>query len=555
MAAFLNPKRRLAVGQFPVPGEQYGRYTVVRLLGRGGMGQVFEAVDATLGRSVALKVLAPDLSRSEEFHRRFAHEASTLARVDSPHVLEIYEYGEVGGSLFLTTQLVKGGDLQRALATNGAMSVPDVVTIGEQLCEALAAAHEVGIVHRDVKPSNVLLRARPAKLHAYLGDFGIAVDEVSDFTRTGLQVGSTAYMAPERHEGLRDDPRSDLYSLACVLHFAATGRAPYGGTDVQVAMAHISAPIPHLIGSEPRLSALDYVLHSALAKKVEDRPQGAEEFAALLAAVVQSNVGFQAPSPTGSPRATEPTLMRVDGVSNSADDSGSRVGVPMGEGLTRLAPVGAHGPSGSFPEFGGRLGPDMGPPTPTSPGVAPAASSSRGRSNTVTALVAFLGVLTALTLVASLYVVGRGGDDAPSASGTASRGAESEAEVLVASIYGLIQDSSRDKANVQAAAQELTSCGDLVGAANTFAEAENSRNDLARRAQELDPSALPGAAQLINELIQGWQYSARADAAFADAARRRPCVSQSRELETATRMSARSHPHKDTAAILWNGIC
>lgn len=227
-------------------------------------------------------------------------------------------------------------------------------------------------------------------------------------------------------------------------------------------------------------------------------------------------------------------------------------------------------------------------PPPAAPTPPPASHTSGGapgslqrpspRTASRTPLLALAGVLAVVVLAGGGYLLGRGGDAATSTSPDTTsaelNGQGENADVqeasgeepptdtdtsdqgseVASSIYGLIQDSSRDKASIQAAARELTSCGDLEGAAATFDAAEASRNTLAERASELDLSTLPEAAPLVDELVQAWHYSAQADAAFADAARYSPCDNSSSELASATDLSTQSHPHKDEAARLWNEI-
>lgn len=270
---------------FPSVGGVFGRYHIERLLGRGGMGVVFEAIDSTLNRSVALKVLLPSYSEDAEFRRRFAQEASVLARLDSLHVVQIHEHGEIDGCLYLATQLIRGGDLQTYLESHGHLSAATSVSVITQVCAALADAHGAGVIHRDVKPSNVLLRPTSSGLHAYLCDFGIAQSDGNDYTQTGSVIGSTLYMAPERHEGARADERADIYSVGCLLHDLITGVPPFTGTEVQVAIAHLHAPVPILPETTTDAAKLNRVLERALAKDPNCRYQSATEFMQDLAGI------------------------------------------------------------------------------------------------------------------------------------------------------------------------------------------------------------------------------------------------------------------------------
>ncbi|MEI2672020.1 MAG: serine/threonine-protein kinase [Marmoricola sp.] len=256
---------------FPGVGDGFGRYRIERILGRGGMGVVFEATDTALGRPVALKVLLPTFSDDEEFRSRFAHEASVLAQLDSLNTVQIYEHGEIDGCLYLVTQLVRDGDLHEYIRNHGTLPQDTALSVISQICNALRDAHAAGIVHRDIKPSNVLVRQTRTGLHAYLCDFGIAQGEDSQHTRTGSVIGSTLYMDPERHTGARADVRADVYSVGCLLYELLTGTPPFTGTDIQVAMAHLNTEIPTLADTTPSAATLNPILTRALAKNPNHR--------------------------------------------------------------------------------------------------------------------------------------------------------------------------------------------------------------------------------------------------------------------------------------------
>ena len=176
-------------------GTPFGRYLLVELLGRGGMGEVWRALDTAIDRVVALKLLAPQFAGDQQFQQRFQREARAAAGLNEPHVVPIYDVGEVDGRLYVTMRLVDGRDLQAVLAA-GPLDIDRAVRIVEQIAAALHAAHHIGLVHRDVKPSNILVGDED---FAYLIDFGIAraVDETG-ITNTGTTIGTWAYMAPER---------------------------------------------------------------------------------------------------------------------------------------------------------------------------------------------------------------------------------------------------------------------------------------------------------------------------------------------------------------------
>ena len=259
----------------PDVGDEFGRYVLTRELGRGGMGVVFAAHDVSLDREVALKIIAPQLAADDDFRARFRREALALSRIDSPHVVAVHDHGEHDGSLYLVTQLVAGGDLMQHLRRHGALSPDVALDLVAQVLSGLADAHTAGIVHRDVKPSNVLLRSRDGRLEAVLCDFGIATTADDQVTRTGALVGSFPYMAPERHQGEPADGAADVYSVGCLLWHLLTGSPPYAGSDVEVALAHLQAPVPQLPPSGAAAAAVNDVLLRAMAKRPDDRYRSA----------------------------------------------------------------------------------------------------------------------------------------------------------------------------------------------------------------------------------------------------------------------------------------
>ncbi|HEY9563796.1 MAG TPA: serine/threonine-protein kinase [Nocardioides sp.] len=257
--------------RLPGAGERFGRYQLVSKLGQGGMGVVYAARDTSLGRDVALKLVAPQHASDEGFRLRFSHEAATLARLESPRIVRIYDYGEQDGVLFLVTQLVEGGDLSALIRRTGPLSPGQAVGVVVQVLEGLVDAHAVNVVHRDVKPANVLLRGSGSDLEAFLCDFGIATVPGAELSRTGTLAGSLPYMAPERHQGVEAGAGGDVYAAGCLLWFALTGAAPYAGTDVEMAMAHLQAPIRQLPGKDKFSSAMNEVLRVAMAKDPRKR--------------------------------------------------------------------------------------------------------------------------------------------------------------------------------------------------------------------------------------------------------------------------------------------
>ena len=263
---------------YPEPGELLGPYRIVRRLGFGGMGVVFEAYDDTLRRSVALKVISPHLADDEGFRARFVREAQAQASVRSPHVVAVHSHGEADGRLYIATELVDAGDLGRLIAEHGVPPLATGLDILAQVSSGLADAHAAGLVHRDIKPANVLLRHRDDGVQAYLADFGIARQVGVDpaLTQVGGTIGTPAYMAPELHTGGRAGIESDIYSLGCLLWAALSGVAPYaGGSDFQVVNAHREEPVPQLRSGTPAADAVNQVLLRSLAKRPTERYVGA----------------------------------------------------------------------------------------------------------------------------------------------------------------------------------------------------------------------------------------------------------------------------------------
>ncbi len=257
--------------RMPSVGEDFGRYHLLRQLGHGGMGVVYAARDAALDREVALKIITPQLAGDPEYRERFQREAMALSRMDSPHVVAVHDHGELDGCLYLVTQLVPDGDLLQRLRASGAPAPGAGIDLVTQVLAGLEDAHRAGIVHRDVKPSNVLLRRRGEHTEAFLCDFGIATLPGAEVTRTGGLVGSFPYMAPERHQGETAGVAGDVYATGCLLWHVLTGTAPYAGTDVEIAMAHLQAPVPQLPGTDSFVRGVNRVLARAMAKAPAER--------------------------------------------------------------------------------------------------------------------------------------------------------------------------------------------------------------------------------------------------------------------------------------------
>ena len=257
-------------------GVPFGRYRLLELLGRGGMGEVWRAYDTSTQRVVAIKVLPAQLARDPIFEQRFRREAYAAARLSNPHVVPIHNYGEIDGRLYVDMRLIDGRDLDSVLS-NGPLFPPRAVGIIAQIAKALHAAHKVGLVHRDVKPPNILLDEDD---FAYLIDFGIArATGESALTTTGGVVGTLHYMAPERFTTPQADARSDIYALTCVLYECLTGMHPFPGNSFEQQIAgHLSAPPPRPSIGRPGVSQkFDAVIATGMAKDPDSRYATATE--------------------------------------------------------------------------------------------------------------------------------------------------------------------------------------------------------------------------------------------------------------------------------------
>ena len=306
----------------PAPriGTEFAGYRIVGLLGRGGMGVVYRAEHPRLGATVALKVMEPELAMNEAFRERFVREARAAARIRHPNIIPIYDAGEWHGDLYMAMRYIEGDDLRSELRKNGALPSQQTYVIGLQIASALDAAHRSGLIHRDVKPGNILVEPGPdpdSAPIAYLADLGLTkhVDSHSGATASGELLGTIDYIAPEQISGSRVDGRADVYSLACVLFECLTGTVPYmRENQAAVLWAHLHDEVPRATTVNPSLSgAVDAALARGMAKSPEDRFSTARELVAALEAP------DEAPTATGR----DGTETRIDG-EHAARRAGSR---------------------------------------------------------------------------------------------------------------------------------------------------------------------------------------------------------------------------------------
>src|SRR5437870_3859727 len=285
-------------------GTRLGQYEIVERLGGGGMAVVYRAVQQPLGREVALKALSSELFQDEGFVKRFETEAKTLAKLDHPNILPIYDFEVLDGNAFLTMPLIRGGTL-RDILNRGPMDALTAWRYLREIGDGLQHAHDAGIVHRDLKPTNVLIHTDG---RAMLADFGLArgAGQPTHLTTIGLAIGTPGYMAPEQVMGHDVDRRADIYAMGALTFEMLTGRLPYVGANrMEVAYSTVNSPIPSAVGLNANLpDELDQLLARVLAKDPNQRPQTVRELLGLMAKLPQRRPSAGAtvpPAPASSP--------------------------------------------------------------------------------------------------------------------------------------------------------------------------------------------------------------------------------------------------------------
>jgi serine/threonine protein kinase len=289
------------------PGDQIAGYEILEEIGRGGMAVVYRALDLRLGRTVALKVLAPELGQDQAFRQRFIRESRAAAGVDHPHIIPVFEAGESAGVLFIAMRYVGGGDVRLLVEAEGRLSPSRVAEITSQAASALDAAHAHGLVHRDVKPGNMLLgqASSSGHDHMYLSDFGLSKDSLnpSTLTSTGQFFGTLDYVSPEQIQGHPVDGRADQYALACTVVEMLTGTPPFERADTMALMwAQLHAMPPRLTDRRPDLPpVVDQVIARALAKSAANRYPSCRAFAEALTAALAEARDLAPPTARSSP--------------------------------------------------------------------------------------------------------------------------------------------------------------------------------------------------------------------------------------------------------------
>jgi CheY-like chemotaxis protein len=307
MTQLQTRERTLRGASVPAPlapelrvGTRIAAYVIQALAGRGGMGVVYRAEHVHLGRPVALKLLLSELADDLGFRERFLRESRVAAAISHPNVIPVYDAGEFEGLLYIAMRYVDGTDLGAVLRQEGALAPERALFLLGQVAEALDAAHATGIVHRDVKPGNVLIEAD----HCYLTDFGLTRRTSSDagLTAKGQFVGTVDYMAPEQIKSGTVDARTDVYALGCLLYHALAGTFPFErDSEVSVVYAHLEDRPPSIAGKSPGLTSdLDAVIETALAKKKEERYETCSD----LIAATRAALGYAPTAPLAAGAAT-----------------------------------------------------------------------------------------------------------------------------------------------------------------------------------------------------------------------------------------------------------
>ena len=415
---------RPAFGDFPV-GARIANYQIEQLIGRGGMAVVYRATDVRLDRMVALKILSPELARNDAFRQRFIRESRAGAAVDHPHVIPVFEAGDADGVLFIAMRYVAGLDVRALIDRDGRLPAARAVQIVAQVASALDAAHASGLVHRDVKPANMLLAAASDDSkadHVYLSDFGLSKQPLSSpsLTRTGQFLGTLDYMSPEQISGRAVDGKTDLYALGCAAFEMLTGQPPFRrDANLAVMWAQVSAEPPSVRQWRPELPpAVDAVIGAALAKSPEDRQRTCTEFALALRAACGAGSGGAGsggltppvPLPTelafAAGAGAEPTVSRAvaapSAPGSAADPTGPTGPVPVvAAGASAYGPAGTHYAPGG-PQYYGASGPHYGASAPAGYSFPPQQPPPR-RGKALPILVGSLVVL-ALAAVAVLVL-------------------------------------------------------------------------------------------------------------------------------------------------------
>jgi len=385
-------------------GTMLGDYLVESVIGDGGMATVYRAHDRRLNRTVALKVLAPQLSHDPRFRDRFIRESRLVASIDHPHIIPIYEAGESGELLFIAMRYVEGSDLRRLLQSTGPLPVPRALRLFQQIASALDAAHHAGLVHRDVKPANILVAQGhpddPYGDHVYLTDFGLTKSTFAEagLTSQGQFMGTPRYVAPEQIRGLPVDGRGDLYAFACVAYEVLAGIPPFQrDTELALLYAHVSQEPPPITPYRPELPpAVNDVMARALAKSPDARYATCLQFVTALQEAIAAGPAAARPVaevPAQPGPVSGPTLAQL-GVAPTGPVAGASTWPPGGSGPHPVAGPASVPPEAAWTQPTGEY------------------RRRRGRGRTLALAISVVAALVSLAVVAFLWLGPTGGPTA-----------------------------------------------------------------------------------------------------------------------------------------------
>jgi len=592
------------------PGDKVAGYRLETQIGQGGMAVVYRAYDERLDRRVALKVLAPGLAADTAFRTRFIRESRAAAAVDHPNIIPVYDAGDAGGCLFISMRYVQGGDVRSLLAGDQAVPPARVWNIIGQVAAALDAAHAHDLIHRDVKPANMLLdrgagdtwpqadATGQSKEHVYLSDFGISKQTVaSNLTSTGQFLGTLDYIAPEQIEGQGIDGRADQYSLACAAFELLCGTPPFPrSSGFALITSHLSEKAPAVTTRRPGLpAAVDRVLGKAMSKTAAQRYATCTQFAADLgralglvpgplevgggpAAGPVADAGDQARQWPATELAQPGAGQVAHGASQSPMTPAMAATVSEGTGQAgapgaldpATMPAGYQGASGQQPAPGqpGRPGPYRPNETSGRPGGPgwpqqyPPPRPPRSRGVLAGAVVG--AVVVAIAAVAVTVTVLNRSNNGPSPSRSPSvpttptstgRSQAAAVSTLLASMaqaHQMLQTAVLDIGNNCQSLSSSQFSGDVTAIQNSAAKRQAEYS----RAQALDVRALPSGAALKSDLTRALVNSLKADHNYLTWAQQEQhgCFvsSQSSAYNAANGFSTRAHTAKNRFATIWN---
>lgn len=596
------------------PGERVAGYLLEEQIGQGGMAVVYRAYDERLDRRVALKVLAPSLAADNAFRTRFIRESRAAATVEHPNIIPVYDAGDAGGCLFISMRYVQGGDVRSLLADSTALPPARAWNIINQVASALDMAHTHNLVHRDVKPANMLIdgahrdmnTSGPVTEHIYLSDFGISKQAVaSNLTTTGQFVGTLDYIAPEQIEGRGLDGRADQYSLACAAYELLCGVPPFTGPNIFALInSHLSEQPPSARKVQPGLPpGIDRVLAKAMDKAPAGRYPSCSEFAADLGRALGLMPGSLdadgGPTMVPAPDANEQAKPQYQATELAAAVAGPQA-VPDEQTITTGQPS-AQGypapPSGhqqAWPATGGQQGPAQqwygqqapgqawqagpgqqapygqfqphqtypDPGGPSGPGWPQYPPQQRPRRSRGPLIGAVIGTLVVAAAAAAITVTLLNRGHGPSSTPPRHSGSAAAGHTQAAKMSSLLSAMAQTHQTLQTAVLDIgdncssLSPGQMSTDVAAIQTAAGQRQSEYARAQGLSVSALPSGGAAKADLTQALDYSLQADNNYLTWAQeeQKGCFlsSQSTAYNTANRYSAKANTAKSSFATIWN---